>query len=131
MQQELLTDPEASKTGHQQTQARLAASRRRASGALVFPRVPETSPAASGYEPVELSASATLYSFTTIHPNPKTGEPPFTVVYADFAEGARVFGRLRLSGEVPRIGMRLNVIVEPNTDGQICYFFVPASEVSP
>jgi uncharacterized OB-fold protein len=104
---------------------RLLASRRRSSGALVFPCVPESSPAAPDFELVELSASATLYSYTTIHPNPKTGEPPFTLAYADFSEGVRVFGRLRFPYEgLPKIGMPLKVVVEA-----LEYYFVPANEV--
>jgi uncharacterized OB-fold protein len=109
---------------------RLTASRRRVSGALVFPPVPDTSPAAPGYETVGLSASATLYSFTTIHPNPKTGKPPFTLVYADFPEGVRIFGRLGLpDGASPKIGMALEVVVDAPVDGSPRYFFIPASGV--
>jgi uncharacterized OB-fold protein len=109
---------------------RLVASRRRSSGALVFPRVPDSSPAAPDFEPVDLSASATLYSFTTIHPNPKTGEPPFTLAYADFSEGVRVFGRLQFPRETaPKIGMLLDVVVRAATQEDLQYYFVPANEV--
>jgi uncharacterized OB-fold protein len=105
---------------------RLVASRRRSSGALVFPRVAEDSPAAPDFEPVELSTSATLYSYTTIHPNPKTGEPQFTLAYADFAEGVRVLGRLQFPSEMAlKIGMPLKVVVD-----QFHYYFVPANEVA-
>jgi uncharacterized protein len=109
---------------------RLTASRRRSSGDLVFPRVPESSPAAPDFEPVELSASAKLYSFTTIHPNPKTGERPFALAYADFSEGVRVFGRLQAPPDsVPKIGMLLHVVVEERIREELNYYFVPANEV--
>ncbi|MCP6335838.1 OB-fold domain-containing protein, partial [Klebsiella pneumoniae] len=51
---------------------------------------------------------AELYSFTVIHPSPKTGLAPFALVYADFPEDVRVFGRLDLpEGARPEIGMRI------------------------
>jgi len=104
---------------------RLGASRDRRTGQCVFPQIPETSPAAPRYEPVELSERATLYSFTIIHPNPKTGQAPFALVYADFPESARVFGRLRLPEEQqPRIGMALVAVLDEA--GQ--YVFTPAPE---
>jgi uncharacterized OB-fold protein len=108
---------------------RLIGSRNRTTGRCVFPRLPEHSPAASRYEPVTLAAEAVLYSFTIIHPNPKTGERPFVLAFADFPEGARVFGRLRLAdGARPLIGARLRVLVEPRAEGGPAYVFVPAEE---
>lgn len=109
--------------------SRLAASRHRSTGRYVFPRLPERSPAAPRYEPVTLSAHAELYSFTVIHPNPKTGQQPFTLVYADFPEGARVFGRLHLpEGERAVIGTRLAVEIEMSAEDEASYAFVPARE---
>jgi len=110
---------------------RLHASRDRASGRCVFPRIPDSSPAAPRFQPVELSASATLYSYTVIHPNPKSGAKPFVLAYADFAEGARVLGRLKLAeGERPVIGMVLMVDVAETApdaplDSPPTYVFVP------
>ena len=102
----------------------LQASRDRATGQGIFPAIPETSPAASRYEPITLSDHAVLYSFTVIHPNPKSGQPPFALAYADFPEKARVFGRLRMpTGERPRIGMVLRPVAD--ADG---YVFIPAPE---
>lgn len=93
---------------------RLEASREKASGKGVFPRIPENSPASGRFEPILLSPQATLYSFTVIHPNPKSGLKPFTLVYADFPEDARVFGKLDLAeGERPRIGSTLRVVDAP------------------
>jgi len=111
---------------------RLAASRHRATGRCVFPRVPDQSPAAPRYEAVTLSSHARLYSFTVIHPNPKTGQSPFALVYADFPEGARVFGRLELPhGVRPVIGARLGAVIDEDADGNARYVFVPAQEVVP
>lgn len=94
---------------------RLEASREKASGKGVFPRIPENSPAWERFEPILLSPQATLYSFTVIHPNPKTGLTPFTLVYADFPEEVRVFGKLDLAeGERPRIGAALRVVAAPD-----------------
>jgi uncharacterized OB-fold protein len=107
----------------------LVASRHRSTGQHVFPRLPAHSPAAPTYEPATLSTQAWLYSFTVIHPNPKTGQAPFTLVYADFPEGVRVFGRLRLpDGTQPIIGARLEVVIETSADGEAYYAFVPARE---
>lgn len=114
--------------------SRLRGSRERVSGSCVFPAVPETSPAAVRYEPISLSEQATLYSYTVIHPSPKRGEQPFIVVYADFPEQVRVFGRLWLpEGAVARIGMALRVVAPQTHDGPPGtdqYAFVPAGEVA-
>ena len=89
------------------------------------------SPAARRFEPVTLSAQAVLYSFTVIYPNPRTGQQPFALVYADFPEGARVFGRLALpEGARPVIGTRLETVIEPSSDGEVRYSFIPAPEVT-
>ncbi|RVK59228.1 OB-fold domain-containing protein [Sinorhizobium meliloti] len=106
---------------------RLEASRDRETGKGVFPRLPATSPSVDRFEPITLSTEATLYSHTTIHPNPKTGEPPFTLVYADFPEDVRVFGRLRLRpGEKPVIGSKL--VVCADGDPNATYFFTAVEE---
>lgn len=104
---------------------RLIASRDRQSGQCVFPAIPDSSPSSPRYEPVQLSEQAVLYSFTVIHPNPKSGQAPFVLVYADFPERARVFGRLRLpEGQRPQIGMALSAVA----DGAGQYSFIPATE---
>lgn len=100
---------------------RLEASRELATQRGVFPRIPDTSPAADRYEPITLSAEATLYSFTVIHPSPKSGLPPFVLGYLDFAEDTRVFGRVSLpDGMAPQIGLRLR----PVRDAAAGYVFV-------
>jgi uncharacterized protein len=109
---------------------RLPASRGKVSGHGIFPQIPDTSPAAPRYESITLSDKAVLYSYTITHPNPKSGEPPFVLVYADFPEDTRVFGRLiELDGERPHIGMQLRTVrpAADDADGE-GYVFVPAEE---
>jgi uncharacterized OB-fold protein len=117
-QQALLPDQRVS-AGHRLI---LTASRDKKTGLCVFPEVPVKSPSATRFEPIELLGVATLYSYTIIHPNPKTGLPPFALIYADFPEGARIFGRLHLpEGQQPKIGMKLTV--EVGTESP--YIFAP------
>jgi uncharacterized OB-fold protein len=93
------------------TVVRLQACRDRDTGKGIFPRVPATSPSADQFEPITLSEIGTLYSFTIIHPNPKTGQTPFVLAYVDFPEDARVFGRLDLpEGQKPVIGTRISPV---------------------
>lgn len=99
----------------------LIGSRGRETGKGIFPEIPATSPSAPRFEPFELSRVATLYSYTVIHPNPKSGLSPFALVYADFPEGVRVFGRLVLAeGRTPQIGMSLTTEFSTDTP----YIFV-------
>jgi uncharacterized OB-fold protein len=113
-------------------QFQLMASRDKHTGKGLFPRIPDRSPSADRYQSITLSLEAELYSFTIIHPNPKTSLAPFALVYADFPEDVRVFGRLNLaSGWEPSIGMRLRAITTAaSPDGQTSedYRFVPAEE---
>src|SRR5262249_58413588 len=98
-------------------------------GKCVFPRIPETSPSVARYAAVELSRRGEIYSFTVVHPNPKTGKKPFTLAYVDFPERARAFGRLRLrDGEKARIGMAVDVCVESTAEAGTTYRFVSTEE---
>ena len=96
----------------------------------IFPAIPESSPAAPLYEPLLLSEEATLYSFTIIHPNPKTRLSPYVLAYADFPEQVRVFGRLEMpKDQKPRIGMRLRTVAASSADNASegrGYLFIPA-----
>ena len=90
---------------------RLVASRDRHTGTVHFPVFRDASPLSSEHETVELSATGALYSYTIIHPSPKSGAAPFAIGYVDFPEGVRVFGRIATSaGERPRIGATLRAI---------------------
>ena len=98
-------------------------------GKCIFPCIPETSPSAPRYAAVELSRRGELYSFTVIHPNPKTGGKPFTLAYVDFPEGARAFGPLRLpAGETASVGMTVEACVQSTADAGTPYHFVPTKE---
>jgi uncharacterized OB-fold protein len=121
-------EPTAAAPGSERAGVNLTASRDVKTGKGVFPRVPSASPSANRYQPITLSSEADLYSFTVIHPNPKTGLKPFALIYADFAEDTRVFGPLRLNeGEKPTIGMRVRVATDDVTgDIDTNYFFEPA-----
>ena len=57
-------------------EAALLASRGRRSGELVFPALPQNSPLQALHDTVPLEATGELYSFTVIHPSPKSDEPP-------------------------------------------------------
>ena len=111
---------------------RLSGSRDKSTGKGVFPAIPDTSPSAPRYEPLPLSEQGVLYSFTVIHPSPKSGLPPFVLAYADFPEEVRVFGRLELpDGARPRIGMRIRTVsaAAPGTETQDNdYLFISAEE---
>ena len=72
----------------------LLASRDRETGELVFPAVPDASPLAQRYDTVPLAPVGEVYSFTLIHPGPKSGEPPYALGYVDFPGPVRIFGRL-------------------------------------
>ena len=113
--------------GHGSKHPTLTASRHRKTGHVFFPEIPSNFPVAGEYEPISLSENATLYSFTIVHPSPKSGQPPFTLAYADFPEGVRVMGRL--AGETaPRIGASVRAEVDAAGDGQVpSYRFVQAA----
>ncbi|GGA23594.1 hypothetical protein GCM10011326_40000 [Salipiger profundus] len=102
----------------------LLASRSRRDGQAVFPRLPATSPAAALYDDVELTGPAKLYSYTVIHPNPKSGQKPFVLALVDFAQGARVFGRLDMAPDQVRIGMAVGAVPAEGPEGQT-YRFAP------
>jgi uncharacterized protein len=78
---------------------RLIASRDSATGALRFPMLPAGSPLATGHETVTLDGSGTVYSYSVIHPNPKSGAQPFALGYVDLPGPVRIFGRI-LGGAV-------------------------------
>ena len=83
-------------------QPRLLASRDLRTGALRFPPFRPQSVLAAGQEQVPLAAGGRVYSFTTVHPNPKSGEPPFALGYVDLPGPVRIFGRIR--GEAIAVG---------------------------
>ena len=59
-----------SETGHE---SRLVASRDRRTGEVHFPVFRSVSPLAADHETIALSQRGALYSYTIIHPSPKSG----------------------------------------------------------
>jgi len=89
----------------------LIASKELSTGELVFPPFVEGSPLAETHEAAELPPDGVLYSYTVIHPNPKSGESPYALGYVDMAGPIRLFGRLRGKNR-PQIGDRYRVVAD-------------------
>lgn len=104
----------------------LLGSRRRTSGQGIFPRIPSGSPVSDLYDDIDLTGAATLYSYTVIHPNPKTGQQPFVLAYVDYEQDARVFARLDCPPSAVRIGMMVEA--RPTDETNVGFVFVPAGE---
>lgn len=83
----------------------LLASRDRATGELIFPTLPDSSPLSAAHETVPVAGIGEVYSFTVIHPSAKSGESPYALGYVDLPGPVRIFGRLRGSAR-PVIGQR-------------------------
>lgn len=97
----------------------LLASRNRHTKCLHFPPLKEISPLATDHETVSIPSLGTLYSYTVIHPNPKSGLAPHALGYVDI-EGIplRLFGKLE-GRNSPAIGDWYRVI----PDEQFGYVF--------
>lgn len=105
----------------------LIASREIATGKIHFPPIKNSSPLAAHYHRVALAQTASLYSFTIIYPNKKSGKAPFVLAYADFPGDVRVFGTLVVpEGTRPQIGQPLRTAFRVDAEGQMHYFFEPA-----
>lgn len=104
--------PEAIRLWNADGPTTLLASRDRDTGEWVFPPVPAHSPLSPRHATVPVAGDGTVYSFTVIHPAPKTGQPPYALGYVDFAGPIRIFGRL-LGRERPAIGDRYAAEPDP------------------
>lgn len=93
------------------TPSALRASRHRKTQELRFPPLSMQSPLASEYDTVALPAHGTVYSFSIIHPNPKTGAVPFALGYVDLPGPIRLFGRI--AGEGVAIGAACEIAAHP------------------
>lgn len=92
--------------------ARLLGSRNLETGELLFPPLPRHAPLAARHALQAMASVGSLYSFTIIHPSPKSGVPPYALGYVDFEDGAgsvRIFGRLIGEGR-PSIGQRYQAV---------------------
>jgi hypothetical protein len=96
----------------------LLASRDRGTDEWVFPVVPEASPLAARHATVPVTGVGQVYSFTVIHPSPKSGQPPHALGYVDFPGPVRIFGRLQGRAR-PAIGDRYI----PRPDAEFGYVF--------
>lgn len=90
---------------------RLIASRDTKTGALRFPAFPADSPLAAGQEVVELEGTGKVYSYSAIHPNPKSGAQPFALGYVDLPGPVRIFGRIE--GDTVRIDAACRAVAHP------------------
>ncbi|NML17927.1 Zn-ribbon domain-containing OB-fold protein [Azohydromonas caseinilytica] len=72
----------------------LLASRDLDSGELIFPALSADSPLAPRHETVPLAGVGEVYSFTVIHPSPRSGEAPYALGCVDLPGPVRLFGRL-------------------------------------
>jgi hypothetical protein len=89
--------------------SRLLGSRHIATGELVFPALPGHSPLADQYRTETLAGEGELYSFTIIHPGPKSGLEPFALGYLDLEGPVRLFGRVT-GCERPVIGASYRIL---------------------
>lgn len=96
----------------------LLASRDRWTDEFVFPAVPDASPLAARHQNVPVTGVGVVYSFTVIHPSPKSGLAPYALGYVDFPGPVRIFGRLLGKGR-PVIGDRY----KPRPDTDFGYVF--------
>lgn len=99
---------------------RLLASRHRANGALRFPPFPAGSPLAAAHETVRIGTSGRVYSYTVMHPNPKTGAAPYALGYVDLDDEVRLFGRI--AGDVA-IGSECQAV--PDADYGYAFLVTP------
>jgi uncharacterized OB-fold protein len=83
----------------------LLASRDRTTCELVFPALAPSSPLRDAHDDVAVTPIGNVYSFTVIHPSPKSGEQPYALGFVDFPGPVRIFGRLRGTPR-PAIGQR-------------------------
>ena len=96
----------------------LRASRDRYTDEWVFPAVPDASPLAARHQAVSVTGPGVIYSFTVIHPSPKSGQAPYALGYVDFPGPVRIFGRLQ-GKDRPAIGDRYT----PRPDAEFGYVF--------
>ncbi|MBC5768191.1 Zn-ribbon domain-containing OB-fold protein [Ramlibacter albus] len=101
-----MPDPSAILTADSPPQ--LLVSRHRATRELRFPPLAAQSPLAAEHETVAIAGRGHVYSFTVIHPNPKSGAAPFALGYVDLPGPVRLFGRI--GGEGVGIGAACEVV---------------------
>ena len=78
------------------------------------------------YQSFELGPDGTLYTFTIVHVAAPGTETPYALGYVDFAEGARVFGRIVPEDHLA-VGMMVRVVPVPG-GGRDHFWFEPVGE---
>ena len=113
-------------------QFRLVATRCEACGAHFFPRRRVCARClSSATTTVPLSTRGTLYTYTTVHQSTPEFTTPYVLAYADLPEGVRLLAQLVAPPGDVRIGMSVDLRVEPvgvTADGRpaLGYRFHPA-----
>jgi len=97
----------------------LVASRHLATGEIVFPALAPASPLHDEHETVSVAPVGHVYSYTVIHPGPKSGASPYALGSVDFPGPVRIFGRLAGTAR-PAIGDRCRA----RPDDELGYVFV-------
>lgn len=72
---------------------------------------------------VTLAATGEVVTSTVVRVAPPGTEVPYTLAYADFEPGARLFARVR--GENVPIGTKVRLVAAPEPD---CYTFEPEDQ---
>ncbi len=109
----------------------LEATRCKKCGRIYFPpRMQCADDLSTGMEWIDLSGAGKLLTFTTVHYGP-TGfenDAPYTLAVVEFANGARVFGRLDKSIPAAQmtVGMTLKAQALKLPPDKISYHFVKA-----
>lgn len=104
------------------TPPRLLASRHKRTQVLRFPPLPPKSPLAAEHDTVDVPGLGRVYSYTVVHPNPKSGAAPFALGYVDLPGPVRLFGRI--AGDGVAIGAECQVV--PHADFGYAFEIVKA-----
>ncbi|MNE17810.1 hypothetical protein D3C80_1108050 [compost metagenome] len=67
---------------------------------------------ADQFHDTTLSVEGRVYSFTIMHPSPKSGLNSFVLAYVDLPGPVRLFGRLGGSNGRPFIGEKCRVVAD-------------------
>lgn len=111
---------------------RLAAMECRECGTKVFPPGDHCpSCLGTGLATLPVRSIGRLYSYTTVHVAPPQWQTPYVLGYVDFAEGVRVFGKVKadpaqLAPDLPVTIEFMDAVVPEKGTPTYRYCFVPA-----
>lgn len=100
-------------------------SRQVQTGALRFPHFDPASPLAGSYRDIAIDTLGRVYSYTVIHPNPKSGAQPFALGFVDLPGPLRIMGRIQ--GDGVAIGRACRAV----PDEQFGYVFLLEPQQGP